>query len=108
MGAPYSSIDAAIADYQTYQTYEYTGGVSAAQSFLAAALYLLLVRPDESGNQGANVKLNNAALQGEVDRARIYINRMNLVGGGVKIHGVDSAFRGHGVPNQDDPLIFPT
>ena len=95
-GVIYTDQATAIADYQAYADYEYSGGVAAAQSFIAAARYLLLVRPNEVGNQGANVTLNNATLQAEIDRARVYITRMSSAAPTVKILGVDSNFKGTG------------
>jgi hypothetical protein len=107
MGTVYASHAQALSDYQTYSTYESTASVADAQAFVSAAQYLLLTRPDQVGNNGHTLSINNTTLQKEIDRARIFINRMNGVGRGVKVLGADPTFRGR-FYGGSDPLEVPT
>jgi hypothetical protein len=109
MAVVYANQAAAFADYQAYRDYEFNGGVAAAQTFIGAIQALVQFRADSVGNQGSTVAMTeaNRALFAELDRARIYVNRANRVGGGVKTLGVDNSFRGLNPTIGNDPLEIP-
>jgi hypothetical protein len=107
MPPPYANQAAALADYQANVNYEYAKSVSMAQAFVTAGMCLLALRPDGAANRGTQLTINNRTIQSEIDRARIYINRVRRIGS-VKTLGVDSSFRGQAVSLSNDPLEVPT